>query len=799
MAPRARRLAAAAVIAVALLVTGRALALFLADRWWAVTVSPAAVVVLTRRALLSLGLDIAGVAVATLWFAVHVGVALRVLATVPEREPGGNPAIRAFLARPGARGAGLLLAFALGLLTASGSSEWAEAATLAGAPLDLGLPDPALGMDAGWFITRLPLWLRAQAFLTVLVLLALGLVLGAYLLGAAVRFSRGLVLAHGARAHLGYLLALFACTIGTSQILAPYELAAGLPVPVAAGVVQLHRSVAFVMVGVCVAVAALSVIWAMRPMHSLAAGAWLALSAAVVGAYYLLPDNAADPSDPDVRGARERFEAVAFGLASAPRERDRERSVPSLWDAGVAGAAVRVLDSGSAPRAFPGLLPPGQGRRPVWVALAGQPDSVGAFAVADDSTGPAGVPLTWRVAGAPDPSLQPLLRLGSHASRPGAPPIVLGPGAGVVVAGPGRRLILAWALQRPAIFTAAASVSWRLDPAERLRTLVPFATWENPRPLLDGRGLSWLVDGYVSSEVMPSARRRPWYGRLVSYLRAGFVGVVHAESGATDVYLRPDPDPLARAWATRASPLIRPATDLPASVRAALEYPAALLTVQAELLAESRSLLVAGDTSTIVVPGVDRRPLPGGRPGRLVLPVVDSRTGRLDLLLEGTWDGQTDRLLESVPDSTTAPEAPDVLTRRWGRFPYLQQVRDSVTATGSSFAAGRVRYAAGPDGIIAYQPSWGVDPRGRAAVVLVTVARGDRIGAGRTLDEAWRNSRGEMAEYLRLSDEAAIVGEARRWLREADSAFKRGDLAAFGRAFAALKAVLEGEGQNPPK
>ena len=146
-----------------------------------------------------------------------------------------------------------------------------------------------------------------------------------------------------------------------------------------------------------------------------------------------------------------------------------------------------------------------------------------------------------------------------------------------------------------------------------------------------------------------------------------------------------------------------------------------------------------------------------------------------------------------------APEGPDVLTRRWGRFPYLQQMRDSVTATGSTFETGRVRYAAGPDGLIAYQPSWGVDPRGRATLVLVTVARGDRIGAGRSLEEAWKNSRGEMADYLRLSDEAAIVGEARRWLREADSAFKRGDLAAFGRAFAALKSVLEGERQNPPK
>jgi len=799
MSPRARRLLAASVAVAALLVFGRALSLFLADRWWAAAISPAAVLVLTRRALLTLGLDLAGVTIATLWFAFHIGAALRVLGDVPEREPGGNPTVRAFLVRPGARGAGWLLALALGLLTAGNTSDWAEAVTLAGAPLQLGLPDTALGIDAGWFVTRLPVWLRAQAFVTALVLLALGLIVLSYVLGGAIRLARGLLISPGARTHLGLMLALFACTIGTSQILSPYELAAGLPFPVADGVVQLHRSVAFVMVGVCVAVAALSVIWSFRPMHSLAAGAWLALSAAVVGAYYLLPETAADPADPEIQVARERFEAVAFGLPPSPRERDREQPVPSLWDADVAGGAARV-DSAAVPRATYGHLSLGPVRRPVWVALSAFSDSVGVFVVADDTTGTGGAPLTWHVGGLqPEPGLQPMLRLGAQSVRPGAPALALGPAAGVAVTRILDRVVLAWALQSPRLFGARQRVAWRLDPVERARALAPFATWENARPHFDARGLNWLLDGYVTSEVMPSTRRRPWYGRKVSYLRAGLVGVVNAESGATDLYLRPESDPLARAWAAQSAPLIHAAADIPPAVLAALEYPPALLSTQADLVAESRSLLVATDTVTIVVPGLDRRPLAGGRPGRMVVPLVDTRAGRLDLLLEGTWDGHADQLLESIPDSTMAPEAPDVLTRRWGRFPYLQQMRDSVTATGSSFETGRVRYAASPDGLVAYQPSWGIDSRGRATLVLVTVARGDRIGAGRSLEEAWRNSRGEMAEYLRLSDEAAIVGEARRWLREADSAFKRGDLAAFGRAFAALKAVLEAERKDPPK
>ena len=45
---------------------GRALSQFLADRWWAAAVSPAAVLVITRRALLGLGLDLAPLAAGTL-------------------------------------------------------------------------------------------------------------------------------------------------------------------------------------------------------------------------------------------------------------------------------------------------------------------------------------------------------------------------------------------------------------------------------------------------------------------------------------------------------------------------------------------------------------------------------------------------------------------------------------------------------------------------------------------------------------------------------------------------------------
>ena len=608
----------------------------------------------------------------------------------------------------------------------------------------------------------------------------------------------------GARMHLGFMLALFAFTIGTSQILAPYELAAGLPFPVAAGVVQLHRSVAFVMVGVCVAVAALSVIWSFRPMHSLAAGAWLALSAAVVGAYYLLPDSAADETMPMCARRAPGSKRWRTG-SGVPRSGQRRETAGSLalgrrrrrWR-GCARIGERF------PRRPRGMLPPAQGGRPVWVALGGPGDSVGAFALADDTTS-----TRWRAAhlacrrrGAggrvaarvpPRPAVGAASRAGDRVRhrRPASP----FPECCIGSRWPGR-----CSLHR----CSGRPSAWHGDsiPRSGLTALAPFATWENAARGSTAVDCTGCSKGYATSEVMPAARRRAWYGRQVSYLRAGFVGVVNSETGATDLYLRPDPDPLGtRVGGAIGAAHPRPQQISPQGVLAALEYPAALLSAQADLIAESRSHLIATDTATIAVPGVDRRPLPGGSRGRLVVPVVDRRTGRLDLAGRGhVWDGHADRLLETVPDSTMAPEGPEVLTRRWGRFPYLQQMRDSVDGHRQLIRdrPGAVR----------------LEPRGTHRVPAFLgggfAGQGDAgagdggavetgIGAGRSLEEAWKNSRGEMADYLRMSDEAAIVGEARRWLREADSAFKRGDLAAFGRAFAALKSVLEGERQNPPK
>jgi hypothetical protein len=144
-------------------------------------------------------------------------------------------------------------------------------------------------------------------------------------------------------------------------------------------------------------------------------------------------------------------------------------------------------------------------------------------------------------------------------------------------------------------------------------------------------------------------------------------------------------------------------------------------------------------------------------------------------------------------------ESPAVLNERWQRFPFQQQLRDSVRAAGATFEHGLVRYGLTAEGQIAYQPAWGVAPSGRAQLVLVNVSlvsplSGRRIGAGRTLAEAWRNLRGEISPAAIGTGAEATLELARRYMLRADSALKRGDLQELGRALAYLRDLLE-----PPK
>jgi hypothetical protein len=357
--------------------------------------------------------------------------------------------------------------------------------------------------------------------------------------------------------------------------------------------------------------------------------------------------------------------------------------------------------------------------------------------------------------------------------------------------------MLAWALQAPAALSAPAGsrLAWRLDPGIRLRAIAPFARWSAPRPqVLDG-ALVWTSDGLLTASAFPSSTRLTAAPGNLSMMRPAFVGVVDATSGAVRIFRRDAADSLSAAWARIESPLIEPASATPLGLRDGEPYPEELALTQVRVL--EGPAWSAGRLERLPGAAADA---PAGSAGgdEMLVPFVTAEPREVSAFLQIRRTGVGDSL-HLLRIDTLRIESASVLIERWKRFPFQGQLRDSVTATDAEFRLGLVRYALTDEGLAAYQPAWSIGPSGRAHLVLVNVAlmspaSGRKVGAGRTMAEAWLNLRGQISPTAIGTGAEATLEQARLLILRADSALTRGDLPGLGRALAYLLDLL-----NPPR
>jgi hypothetical protein len=806
---RGRRLIAAIAGVVALLFAGRWAAGLLADRWWAAQISPAAVAFLTDWHVLRLTLDLAGFLLASAWFIGHLLVVYRAVGSVQVRRHVANLEFREALTP------GILLAIAvgtgalLGLLVGTGGAERWQQVALAWQGVTYGVADPLLQHDAGLYIAQLPVWRLAHGFVLLLVVLALGIVFGLYVLVGAVRWMEGRpAINDHARTHIGWLLTALALCLVWGYVLEPYELVAGLGPPPDLAAWRATTLVSPLLVGVALATAGLSAAWALRPRHALAAAGWIVLSFASLVGHWMVPpamDGDGDPAAP----ARvvDRLDRLAYGMDALAEDRmvpdgpPAPPRLPSLWSVEMIGH-VAAADSQIVLAIDPAVVVIRGRPRPAWLALSAAPNgAVSLAAIADDRTGIAGRPLFYSPGDTvPRLDREHLLELGPEALRPDAPPYRLEPEGrrGVEVGGWWRRMTLAWALQAGRLLRevpAGSRVDWRLAPAERLRTLAPFARWGEPVPRLVNRRLVWVVHGYLASRTFPLSTRLPWREREIGALHAGFLATVEGETGATRIYLRPGVNGAAAAWAAVAHGLVEPASAIPESIRPATPYPLELFRVQATYLEEKRPQL-----GSLGGPPGARRELPAtdgawaaDTSGPLRVAVYE-RAGarRIGAVLTAGGGAGMDRLRLVRFDSATALESRSALENRWSHFATYDALSDSIAEEGGRLEAGPVRLDLGENGPVAYQSHFARDQRGGVALSWISVAAaGERlIGAGRSMREAWSNLLGATVPTVAGSAQASRLEEARRWLERADSALRAGDWTVFGQAWRGLRDAL---------
>lgn len=172
-----------------------------------------------------------------------------------------------------------------------------------------------------------------------------------------------------------------------------------------------------------------------------------------------------------------------------------------------------------------------------------------------------------------------------------------------------RRLALAIHFQDYNLFFSSAidnssQILYNRDPRTRVGKVAPWLKLDgDPYPaMIDGR-LTWIVDGYTTSDNYPYSERVS-FGQAtndtttraasnvaaqsgqVNYIRNSVKATVDAETGKVTLYAfeQGKPDPLLRTWEKVFPGSVQPESSIPADLREHLRYPEDLFKVQRELL-----------------------------------------------------------------------------------------------------------------------------------------------------------------------------------------------------------------------
>ena len=787
---------------------GRWTATLLADRWWASELSPAAASFIIDWHLLRFTLDLGGCLVASAWFIGHLLLVYRAVGTVQVRRNVANLEFREALTPRALLTVVVVTGVLFGLLVGVGASRWWRDVALAWQGVTYGINDPLLGRDLGIYVAQLPVWRAAHGFLVLLILLALSGVVALYMLVGAIRWiERRPAINHHARAHIGWLLAALALALAWGYLLEPYEL---LVRPAELLDLATWRAGVLgspLLAGIALAAGALSAVWAARPRHALLVSAWIVLAAASMMGHWLLPSVLTGSAEPAVQNQwLEQLSRIAYGLEGIedirfqPIGSPTPPSVPSLWNSAALAQALPG-DSSHLMSVNPALLTPDGKRRPVWLILrSSSPGRVMASAVADHRVSPAGEPLFFRLGDTvPRPTPTSLLDLPSDVLGPDAREyrIFQRDAPGVTVGSWPRRLALAWALQAGELLgdlPRGSRVDWRLSPEDRLTRLAPFADWSAPTAwVIDGE-LVWLLNGYLTSGTFPLTGRAVWRNRRVGGVSAAFLGTVNAETGAVRLYLQPRADSVASAWGRVSGGLVEPASAIPEAVLRAVPYPVEWFRIQSQQL--GRAPWKLGAVTGEGAQGSSETPLPlsawaPDTSGPLLVATFEAPgERRLSAVLIGSRnDGRTHLKLVRLDSTTTLPVR-DVLQNRWANFPSYDALSDSIREDGGKLERGPLRVEVGPGGPVAYQGYFALRPSGGTVLAWVSVAAPSRLGAGRTLKEAWSNLLGTTVPTPPGLAQAGRLDEARRWMEHADSALRSGDWSEFGRAWSSLRNIL---------
>ena len=130
---------------------------------------------------------------------------------------------------------------------------------------------------------------------------------------------------------------------------------------------------------------------------------------------------------------------------------------------------------------------------------------------------------------------------------------------------------------------AQSRLLMRRNVRDRVMALAPFLTYESdPYVVIDDDGrLSWILDGFTTSDSYPYSTHYPLGGNPINYLRNSVKVVIDAYDGTTTFYVFDSQDPMIAAYRQMFPSLFKDAAAMPPGLRKHVRYPELLLKLQA--------------------------------------------------------------------------------------------------------------------------------------------------------------------------------------------------------------------------
>ncbi|ALG06896.1 UPF0182 family protein [Kibdelosporangium phytohabitans] len=145
-----------------------------------------------------------------------------------------------------------------------------------------------------------------------------------------------------------------------------------------------------------------------------------------------------------------------------------------------------------------------------------------------------------------------------------------------------------------------SKIMYNRDPRERVKKAAPWLTVDtDPYPaVIDGR-IQWIVDGYTTLDNYPYSQSTSLgqvttdslagvprqQDKKIGYIRNSVKATVDAYDGSVTLYGIDESDPVLKAWSGVFPGTVKPAKDVPKSLKQHFRYPEDLFKVQRDLLA----------------------------------------------------------------------------------------------------------------------------------------------------------------------------------------------------------------------